>query len=179
MLILLHDILDICFGFVIIKCKFLSYFAKFWNATRLETCRYGCCFDTFVAWLTRSGGGSDSHIGLKMVLALHNIGRDLHGSQIKWVENCMEKDMNKWAAKCAGCKLCEPTQSAGTALWMRGTPSARTRAKCAGRTECVERWVGRTVHTPPLHLPCNAHAMQPRFHSRGPRWAAIARHVKG
>ena len=55
---------------------------------------------------------------------------------------------------------------------------------CAGRTECagrncVESWVGRTAHAPPPHLPFNAHAMQLRFHSRGPWWAAIARHVKG
>ena len=62
MLILLHEILDIYFGFVVIKCKFL-YFAKFWNATRLETRRYGCCFGEFVARSTGYGGGSDSALG--------------------------------------------------------------------------------------------------------------------
>ena len=64
----------------------------------------------------------------------------------------MEKDINAWAAKRAGCKVGEPTQdarahakcadprkvrgptqSARAALWVRGAPSVRTRAKCVGR----------------------------------------------
>ena len=64
----------------------------------------------------------------------------------------MEKDINAWAAKCAGCKMGKPTQdarahakcadprkvrgptqSAPAALWVRGAPSARTRAKCVDR----------------------------------------------
>ena len=65
---LLHEILDIYFGFVVINCKFL-YFVKFWNATRLETRRYGCCFGKFVAWSTGYGGGSDSTLGLKNGIA--------------------------------------------------------------------------------------------------------------
>ena len=63
-MILLHEILDIYLGIVVTKCKSL-YFAKFWNATRLETRRYGCCFDKFVAWLTRYGSDSDSDLGLQ------------------------------------------------------------------------------------------------------------------
>ena len=156
----------------------------------------------FVARLLRYGGGSDSDLGLKMVLAFDNFSRDLLGSQIELIENCMEKYINAWAAKCAGCKVRDPTQSE------RPTQSARAHAKCAGcimsardakcadaskmcgqrfncagRTECpgrncMGRWVGRTAHVPSPHLPCNANAMQPQFHSRGPWWAAIARHVK-
>ena len=57
----------------------------------------------------------------------------------------MEKDINAWAAKRAGCKMGgptqserthakrAPTQSAWAALWVRGAPSARTRAKCVDR----------------------------------------------
>ena len=52
------------YRFVVIKCKFL-YCAKFQNATRLDTHRYGCCFEKFVAWLTGYGSGSDSHLRLK------------------------------------------------------------------------------------------------------------------
>ena len=48
-----------------------------------------------------------------MVLALDDIGHDL---QIEWVENCMEKDINAWAA---GCKVREHTQN------------VRAHAKCA------------------------------------------------
>ena len=82
-------------------------------------------------------------------------------------------------AKCAGCVMSAGDAKCADAREMRGP-----RFNCAGRTECagrncVERWVGRTAHAPPPHLPFNAHAMQPRFHSRGPRWAAVARHVKG
>ena len=80
-------------------------------------------------------------------------------------------------AKCAGCVM-----------------SVRTRAKCVGRGSIAwaalsaraaiawrGEWAALPTHPPPPppHLPFNAHAMQPRFHSRGPRWAAIARHVKG
>ena len=72
----------------------------------------------------------------------------------------MEKNINAWAAKRAGCKVREPTQNARThakqnarahakcadprkvrgptqsawaALWVQGAPSARTCAKCVGR----------------------------------------------
>ena len=82
-------------------------------------------------------------------------------------------------ANCAGCVM-----SAGDAKCVDAREMRGPRFNCAGRTECegrncVERWVGRTAQAPPLHLPFNAHAMQPQFHSRGLRWAAIARHVKG
>ena len=52
----------------------------------------------------------------KMVLVLDDIGRDLLRSQIEWVTNCIEKDINAKAAECAGCKVGEPTQSARAAL---------------------------------------------------------------
>ena len=59
-----------------------------------------------------------------MVLALDSIGRDLLGSQIEWVENCMEEDIKAWAR---AAKSASPRE-------MRGpTQSARTRAKCVGR----------------------------------------------
>ena len=64
----------------------------------------------------------------------------------------MEKDINAWAAKRAGCKMGEPTQdarahakcadprqvrgptqSARAALWVLGAPSVRMRAKCMDR----------------------------------------------
>ena len=82
-------------------------------------------------------------------------------------------------AKCTGCVM-----SAGDAKCADAHEMHGPRFNCAGRTEgegrnCVERWVGRTADAPPPHLPFNAHAMQPRFHSRGLRWAAITRHVKG
>ena len=82
-------------------------------------------------------------------------------------------------AKCAGCVMGTGDAKCADVREMRGP-----RFNCAGRTECagrngVERWVGRTAYAPPPHLPFNAHAMQPRFHSSGPRWAAIAQHVKG
>ena len=209
MLILLHEILDIYFGFVVIKRKFL-HFAKFWNATRLETRWYGCCFGEFVAWSTGYGNGFDSALGLKngigfrwywawfawianwMGWQLHGkgyqcLGRQARGLQIaqshakcagpRQVPGPMQSA--RAHAKCAGCIMSVGDGKCTDAREMRGP-----RFNCAGRTECtgrncVERWVGRTAHAPPPHWPFNAHAMQPRFHSRGPRWAAIARHVKG
>ena len=104
-----------------------------------------------------------------MVLALDHIGHDLLGAQIEWVENCIEKDITEWAAKCTDCKMREPTQSARTHAKYAGPRKVRglryecadakcadaremhgPRFKCAGRTECmgrncVERWVGRTA----------------------------------
>ena len=80
-------------------------------------CKKTSCFDKFVAWLIRYGGGPDSHLGLKTVLALDIIGRDLLESQIERVENCMEKQyqcmdrqvrrlQSAWAhAKCADCAM--------------------------------------------------------------------------
>ena len=97
----------------------------------------------------------------------------------------MKKDINAWAAKRAGCKVCEPTQSARThakcadprkvrgptqsaraALWVRGTPSARTRAKCVGRGSIARAalsaraaiaWRGEWAALP-THLPRTCHS---------------------
>ena len=136
-----------------------------------------------MAWLTRYWGGSDSHIGLKMVLAWDSIGRDLLRSQIEWVENCMEKDTNARDAKCGGCKVREPTQSARAnakcadcAMSVQDVKcqSARTSAKCVGRSSIAQAalsvraaiaWRGKwaALHT---HLPRTCHAM-PRQCNRG------------
>ena len=211
MLILLHEILDIYFGFVVIKCKFL-YFVKFWNATRLETRRYGCCFGEFVVWSTGYGGSSDSTLWLKKWYWLYIILGVI----------CMDSKLNGLKIACKRISMYGPP-SARVAKYaiprkMRGpTQSLRTHARCAGprkvrglRYEYRGRQVRGTArnawsavqlrgphwvrgpqlrgevsgphcpaHAPPPHLPFNAHAMQPRFHSRGPRWAAIARHVNG
>ena len=98
----------------------------------------------------------------------------------------MEKDINAWAAKRAGCKVHEPTQnarahakcmdprkvrgptqSARAALWVRGTPSARTRAKCVGRRSIARAalsaraaiaWRGEWAALP-THLPRTCHSM--------------------
>ena len=98
----------------------------------------------------------------------------------------MEKDSNAWAAKRAGCKVCEPTQnarahakcadpckvlgptqSARAVLWVRGTPSARTRAKCVGRGSIARAalnaraaiaWRGEWAALP-THLPRTCHSM--------------------
>ena len=205
MLILLHEILDIYFGFVVIKCKFL-HFAKFWNATRLETRRYGCCFGEFVAWSTGYGGGFDSVLGLK-----NGIGFIWYWAWFAWIANWMGWKLHAKRYQCMGhqvrglqsarshakCadprKVRGPTQSARAALWVRGR-QVRGRARNAWTAVQLRgpHWVRgpqlrgevsgphcRTAHAPPPHLTFNAHAMQPRFHSRGPRWAAIARHVKG
>ena len=91
----------------------------------------------------------------------------------------MEKDINAWAAK----------------RWLQSARAHAKRAGCimsAGDAKCADARETRGPQLrgevsgshcpppppPPPHLPFNAHAMQPRFHSRGPRWAAIARHVK-
>ena len=162
-------------GFVIYiqNLPWFLHLAKFWDGTRSGTRWYGCCSDKNLTWL--------------IVLAVICVGGKLAGSQIAlaklsahgpafWSGRTVREPHFAWPAKCAE---------------MRGTPRARDasrvrgpRFNCTGRTECAggncaERWVGRTVHALPAHLPCNAHAMQPRFHARGPRWAAIARHVKG
>ena len=98
----------------------------------------------------------------------------------------MQKDINVWATKRAGCKvrdltqnalahakyadLCKvrgPTQSAWAALWVRGTPSARTRAKCVGRGSIARAalsaraaiaWRGEWAALP-THLPRTCHSM--------------------
>ena len=96
----------------------------------------------------------------------------------------MEKDINAWAAKRAGCKMreptqnarahakcadprkvCGPTQSARAALWVRGTASARMRAKCVGSGSIARAalsaraaiaWKGEWVALP-THLPRTCH----------------------
>ena len=101
-------------------------------------------------------------------------------SQIEWVENCMEEDINAWAAKCADCKVREPTQNAQAhakcagprkvrgptqsvraALWVRG------RQKCVGRGSTARAalsaraaiaWRGEWAALP-THFPCTCHAM--------------------
>ena len=203
----LHEILDLYFGFVVIKCKFL-YFAKFWNATMLETRRYGCCFGEFVAWSTGYGSGSDSALWLK-----NGIGFRWYWAWFAWMANWMGWKLHGIGYQCMGCQAHglqsarAHTKCAGPRKMRGPTQSARTRAKCAGcvmsavdakcadaremrgprfncagRTECAgrncaERWVGRTAHAPPPHLPFHAHAMQPRFYSRGPRWALRVKNV--
>ena len=155
-------------------------------------CDITSCFDKFVAWLIRYGGGPDSHLGLK-----NGIGFRYYWAWFAWIANWMgwklhwKNDINAWTAKCAGCKVHEPTQSAQTALWVCGTPSAWTHAKCMGSGLIVRAalsaraaivWGGEWT-TLPTHLPCTCHAMSTqckrgptRF---GPWWAVIARHVKG
>ena len=72
-------------------------------------------------------------------------------------------------AKCAGCVMSAGDAKCADAREMRGPWfNCAGRTECAGRN-CVERWVGRTAHAPPPHLPFNAHAMQTRLHSRGPQ----------
>ena len=100
---------------------------------------------------------------------------DLLGSQIEWVENCMERiSMHgppsvRAHAKCAVCVMSVRDVKCADAREMRGPRfNCADRTECAGRN-CMERWVGRTAHAPPAHLPCNAHAMQPWFHSHGRR----------
>ena len=78
------------------------------------------------------------------------------------------KDSNAWASKCAGPrKVRWPTQSAQAVIWVRGTPSARTRAKCVGgspisRAALSARaailWRGEWAALP-THLPRTCHAM--------------------
>ena len=159
MLILLHEILETYFGFVVTKCKFLC-FVKFWNATRLETRRYGCCFGEFVAWSTGYGGGSDSTLGLKNGIGF-----------IWYCVICMDSKLNGLKIAYKRISMDGPP-SARVAKYaiprkMRGpTQSARTHAKCAGphkvrglRYECGGRQVrGRTR---------NAWAA---VQSRGPHW---------
>ena len=98
----------------------------------------------------------------------------------------MDKDINAWAAKRAGCKVREPTQnarahakcadprkvrgptqSARAAFWVRGTPSARTRAKCVGRgsiawaalsARAAIAWRGEWAALP-THLSRTCHSM--------------------
>ena len=98
----------------------------------------------------------------------------------------MQKDINVWATKRAGCKVRDltqnalahakyadprkvrgPTQSAWAALWVRGTPSARTRAKCVGRGSIARAalsaraaiaWRGEWAALP-THLPRTCHSM--------------------
>ena len=102
-----------------------------------------------------------------MALALDDICRDLLASQIEWLEYCMEMDINAWGAKCTGGKVHEPTpmrgptQSARAALLVRGTPSARTRAKYVGRGSIAQAaiaWRGEWAALP-THLPLTCHAM--------------------
>ena len=179
MLILLHQILDIYFGFVAIKCKFL-YFAKFWNATRLETRRYGCCFGEFVAWSTGYGNGSESPLGLK-----NGIGFRWYWAWFAWITNWMGWQLHGKGYQCVGCqarglqsarahtkcagpsKVRRPTQSAQATLWVRGTASAWLRAKCVGRGSIVRAalsaraaiaWRGEWAALP-THLPCTCHSM--------------------
>ena len=114
-----------------------------------------------------------------MVLALDNIGHDLLGRDIEWVENCMEKDINAWAAKRAGCKVREPTQNTRAHAKCTDPPKVRglryewgdanctdvcemhgRRFNCAGHTECagrncVERWVAAL----PTHLLRTCHSL--------------------
>ena len=94
-------------------------------------------------------------------------------SQIEWVENCMEEDINAWAAKCMGCKVREPTQNARVHAKCAGcimsarTPSAQTSAKCVGRGSTARAalsaraaiaWRGEWAALP-THFPCTCHAM--------------------
>ena len=161
------------FIWLFVHVGFVIYIQNLPWFLHLATVWHGCCSDKNVTWL--------------IVLAVICVGGKLAGSQIAlaklsahgpafWSCRTVREPHFAWPAKCAG---------------IRGTPRARDasrvrgpRFNCAGRTECAggncaERWVGRTVHALPSHLPCNAHAMQSRIHTRGPRWAAIARHVKG
>ena len=92
----------------------------------------------------------------------------------------MQKDINVWATKRAGCKVRDPTQNArahakcadprkvrGLLLWVRGTPSAQTCAKCLGRgsiawaalsARAAIAWRGEWAELP-THLPRTCHSM--------------------
>ena len=99
----------------------------------------------------------------------------LHGPPSARVAKCASPrkmrghTQNAWAhAKCANPrKVRGPTQSARAALWVRGTPSARTRAKCVGRGSIARAalsaraaiaWRGEWAALP-THLPRTCHSM--------------------
>ena len=141
MLIFLHAILDIYFGFVLIKCKFL-YIPKLCHEVRNPW--YSCCFDKFVAWLTRYGGVSDSHLVLKISIDFR-----LHWAWLAWIANWMGwkfhgkgyQSMGRqvrglqsaWAhTKCADCSTSARDAKCADVREMRGP-----RFNCAGRTECA------------------------------------------
>ena len=153
MLILLHEILDIYFGFVAIKCKFL-YFAKFWNATRLVTHRYGCCFGEFVAWSTGYGNGSESPLGLK-----NGIGFRWYWAWFAWITNWMGWQLIGKGYQCVGCQA-------------RGLQSARAHTKCAGPSK-----VRRPTQSAGLRYECGGRQVRgcaqntwAAVQLRGPHW---------
>ena len=96
--------------------------------------------------------------------------RKLHGARFRCMGRKMRGLQSAWA-----------NASAWTVLWVRGTPSAQTRAKCVGHGSAVWAAIVQSGEQVALttHLPRTSHAMQPRFHSRKPQWAGNARHVKG
>ena len=180
MIILLNEII-VYFGFIVSKCNFI-YFAKFWNATRLETRRYGCCFDKFVAWFTRFWPWVKTCIGFRwywpwfawianwMGWKFNGTGHQCMGRQVRGLQNARAH------SKCAGPrKMRGPTPSAWAALWVRGTPSARTHAKCVGRgsiawaalsARAAIAWRGEWAALP-THVPRTCHAMATQC-NRGP-----------
>ena len=203
MLTLLHEILDMYFGFTVIKCKFL-YFRKVLKchevrkpSVRLLLWRICGMINRlrrrfwFRHWVKK-------WYWLQIIFGVICLDSIFNGLKIAWKRISMHGPPSAGVAKCASPrKMRGPTQSArahakrggcvmsaGDAKCADARKMRGPRFNCAGRTECagqncVERWVGCTAHAPPPHLPLNAHTMQPRFHSRGPRWAAIAWHVKG
>ena len=123
---------------------------------------------------------------LWIVLGAICLDRKLNRLKIAWKRISMHGPPSAPAAKCTSPRKVHGLQSARTALWVHGTPSARTHTKCIGRSSIGRAalsarativWRGEWAALP-THTSCNAHAMQPRYHSRGLQWAAIAWHVK-
>ena len=97
------------------------------------------------------------------------MGCKLHWKGYQCVDRQVRRLQNARAhAKGAGPrKVRRPTQNAWAALWVRGTPSARTRAKSVGRGSIARAalsaqdaiaWRGEWA-TLPTHLPRTCHAM--------------------
>ena len=111
------------------------------------------------------------NLGRKVILEFFSViclGSILNGSQIAWIKISMHGPQSTRATKCAApCKVRGPTQSARTALWVRGTPNAWTRAKCVGRGSIARAAlsartaIARSSEWAALstHLPRTCHAM--------------------
>ena len=147
---------------------------------RSETHRYGCCFDIFVAWLILCGVVLILNLAAISLVA-NERAREIHGSRCrcmgaKWLGNKMRgptqstrthvKCADGLRYKCEGHQVRGRARNAWAAVQLHGPHWMRGR-------QLRGAWVGRTVHAFPSHLP-----RKPRFRPRGPRWAAIARHVK-
>ena len=158
----LHGILDIYFRFEVSKCKFL-YFAKFWNATRLETRRHGCCFGEVVAWSTGYGFWFRPWVKkwywLYIILGVICLDSKLNGLKIAWKRISMHGPPSARVAKFTRPrkmrgpthsarthadtrKVSGPAQSARASLWVRGRQvRGRARTAWAAVQLCGPHWV--------------------------------------